>query len=490
MSAPRLLRLGWLCYVGFVVYGSLLPFEFTPMPLEQAWLQFRHTPFLALGVDERADWVANGVLYLPVGWLTALLLQRARSAFVRATSLPVAWAACLALAVGVEFAQLFFPPRTVSLNDLWAEAIGSALGVAAARPLAHWWRRRSAAFGGRFRWGHRLLEVYLIAYLAFCLFPYDLLLSAPELRHKLGSGAWGWLVAGDETPSLRLALRLGVETVLSLPFGFWLARVRAPRPVGAAAAAAAGFVLGVAIEGAQLFIASGVSQGVSVLTRVVAVPLGVALWQRRAVLHAGRVPRVPRRIVGALGLAYVAALLAVSGWFGATWHGWSGAAETWASLHFLPFYYHYYTTEALALYSLASVSAMYAPAGVLVWIGGGGALAAALAGLVASAAIEAGKLFMQGARPDPSNLLIAAVACALVHHLANRVGKTRAFYSIQHDRRDRPLSLLFLSPRLEIDGLGQTIQFRGGIGLLRYDHRRRRIGHYDGLLHFNRPGAR
>ena len=104
MSAPRLLRLGWLCYVGFVVYGSLLPFEFTPMPLEQAWLQFRHTPFLALGVDERADWVANGVLYLPVGWLTALLLQRARSAFVRVTSLPVAWAACLALAVGVEFA--------------------------------------------------------------------------------------------------------------------------------------------------------------------------------------------------------------------------------------------------------------------------------------------------------------------------------------------------------------------------------------------------
>jgi len=73
MSAPRLLRLGWLCYVGFVVYGSLLPFEFTPMPLEQAWLQFRHTPFLALGVDERADWVANGVLFalyhLHVPWV-------------------------------------------------------------------------------------------------------------------------------------------------------------------------------------------------------------------------------------------------------------------------------------------------------------------------------------------------------------------------------------------------------------------------------------
>ena len=40
----------------------------------------------------------------------------------------VAWGAdldCLALAVGIEYLQLFFPPRTVSLNDLLAEGLGT-----------------------------------------------------------------------------------------------------------------------------------------------------------------------------------------------------------------------------------------------------------------------------------------------------------------------------------------------------------------------------
>ena len=35
----------------------------------------------------------------------------------------------LALALAVEFTQLFFPPRTVSLNDILAESAGAVIGL-------------------------------------------------------------------------------------------------------------------------------------------------------------------------------------------------------------------------------------------------------------------------------------------------------------------------------------------------------------------------
>ena len=68
------LCLGWLV---FVVYGSLLPFDLHPLPMAQALARWQAIPFLQLGVDSRADWVANGVLYLPVGLLLAQCLRAA-----------------------------------------------------------------------------------------------------------------------------------------------------------------------------------------------------------------------------------------------------------------------------------------------------------------------------------------------------------------------------------------------------------------------------
>jgi VanZ family protein len=418
MTASRALWSAWWAWVAFIVYGSLLPFHFTPLPLMQAWAQFQSAPFLALGVEQRADWVANGVLYLPAGWFTAWLAMRIRAP--RAVSLLLALLFCLALDIGVEFAQVFFPPRSVSLNDVWAEGIGSVIGIASAPPLARWWHERGRVLGAQFDW-NRLLEVYLIAYVAFCLFPYDLLLSADELRDKLRSEHWGWFIAAHDAGLLRLAFQLIAETLLAVPFGVWLAVGRAPRRVDAMEAVSFGIALGVVIELAQLFIASGTSQGASVLTRAVAVPLGATLWQRRAAW-----PLLARRLQSRtaviwLGAAYLLAMVTVNGWFSARWHGWDRARGTWSELRFMPFYYHYFTTEALALFSLASVALMYAPVGLLVRLRAGTAMAAAACGALLCALVEAAKLFMQDARPDPTNVLIAGAACWVVHRGVERL---------------------------------------------------------------------
>ena len=61
-----------LATLAFILYGSLVPLDFHPHSLAWAWEKFQQTPMLNLGIDSRADWIANGVLYLPAGFLLAV----------------------------------------------------------------------------------------------------------------------------------------------------------------------------------------------------------------------------------------------------------------------------------------------------------------------------------------------------------------------------------------------------------------------------------
>jgi len=58
----------WLGYIVFVVYGSLVPLLYTPILWPMPGLSFKTSHFCKLGVESRADWVANGVLYVPVAF--------------------------------------------------------------------------------------------------------------------------------------------------------------------------------------------------------------------------------------------------------------------------------------------------------------------------------------------------------------------------------------------------------------------------------------
>ena len=406
-------------YLLFVVYGSLLPLDYRALPLDEALRQFERIPFLDLGIASRADWVANGVLYLPLGFLATRWLKAALGPGFGWVAWALAIALCGGLAVVVEFAQLFFPPRTVSQNDLIAEGLGSLLGALLAlvagpslSRLREGWR-----VGGH-QLALRLLEIYALAYTALCFFPFDLLLTGSEVADKFASNLWG---PGFALPDRGLALtvlQLAVEAALVLPIGVLLARLGRITP---ASAGMWGLLFGVLIEVVQFFVASGVSQGASVISRGVGVAAGAALgpWlQARGV--AGTRDTLRRLALPAL-LAYLPLLLFASGWLRGTSAGLRDAdevASTWAELRWLPFYYHYYTTEMLALYSLGSVALMYAPLAVIGWARRLG-LSAVLTGVLAVVTvIEAGKLFLPGQRPDPTNLIIALVAAAGVFWLA------------------------------------------------------------------------
>ncbi|MCH7344176.1 VanZ family protein [Pelomonas sp. CA6] len=418
-AAPQRLRrrLGWAlaAYVFFIVYGSLVPLEYRDASFEAAWARFTQAQLLDLGIESRADWIANGVLYVPLGLLGALLL-RARGASALAAALTTGVLGTL-LALGVEFTQTFFPPRTVSLNDPLAEVVGTLLGLGLGlqygpRLLQLW---RDAALR-RDPWFAALGLGYALGFVALSLFPYDLLLSVGEWQAKLASPSWSWWLVHRDEGLVVQGLRLGVETLLSLPLGLALAwrhrHTRGGLPVGAAMRQ--GALLGLFIEGAQLFMASGVSQGLSVLTRALGMGAGAWLWQRRAEWTPARLRALLLRWRWALALPYAGALMLAHRWLGHGWQGLDHAQQQLAELRWLPLYYHYYTTEMQALYSLASTCIFFAPLALYGWAARWSGARCAITAALLSLVMESGRLLLAPTHPDPSNLWIAAVSAAVL----------------------------------------------------------------------------
>lgn len=422
-----------LLYTTFVVYGSLIPFDFRDRSLANAVAAFEAIPYLELGVASRADWVANILLYIPLSflWLAVVAGRARRVPWFGGIAVAIA---CVALAFGIEFAQLYFPPRTVSQNDLIAETIGTAIGIAlwitaGYRLLALWQGLRT---GGEV--AHRaLLALFVLGYLALSFFPYDLLVSTSELRNKLANPAvvtWG--VAGSCGGALTCSVKLGTELLAAVPIGALLALVFPSMRVPTALLV--GFAIGAVIEGGQILLASGVSQGVSLLTRALGVAWGLALQHTLRLELLERHSRAVRLAIYALAPVYVATLLGLNGFAGFLEPGWM-AAEKLAATRFMPFYYHYFTTETAAMWSLLANAAAYAPAGVATWLlrprASRVGLSAVLGAMLALM-VETAKLFIQGAKPDPTNVMIGAAGAALVHAaLARLVARTGPIASRQ-----------------------------------------------------------
>ncbi|HKQ18217.1 MAG TPA: VanZ family protein, partial [Candidatus Eisenbacteria bacterium] len=137
-------------YLVFVVYGSLVPLRPVPIPFDEAWQRFLSIRTLRLGILARADWVANLLLMLPLAFLWLTAIATGRGAAGRAVLSAAVLVGCIALAFVIEFTQVYFPQRTVSVNDIVAEGIGATLGVLlwwvlgdrAARWLRRWQETR------------------------------------------------------------------------------------------------------------------------------------------------------------------------------------------------------------------------------------------------------------------------------------------------------------------------------------------------------------
>jgi len=178
-------------YLIFVIYGSLVPLEFRARPFAEAWHDFQNMRYLQLGIGSRSDWVANLLLFIPLSFLWLGVFWPPRSILLKVLASLAVLAASLSLCFGIEFTQLFFPTRTVSLNDIIAETIGAHIGIVlwwlTGPLLLKWfsgWRgtHSSAALA------QKICYVYLFILFAYNLLPLDLSLSPVEIYHKWKEG--------------------------------------------------------------------------------------------------------------------------------------------------------------------------------------------------------------------------------------------------------------------------------------------------------------
>ena len=472
---PSRYFLFWFAWAALIVYGSLMPFEVRPHTLAEAIDKFRHIQYLNLGVVSRADWIANILIYIPLAYLGVMWLNQLRW-LPRLLALLITAILGLALAAGVEFTQIFFAPRTVSINDLIAESIGTLLGLAL-WSVSH--SRLATLASAILRPGHPALTagltLYALAYLGLALFPYDFVLSTSELQWKLSQGNYGWGFNSCGSV-IRCSSQWLAEAVTALPLGLLLARLLKQQHINRANIFFIAAAIGLSIEAGQFLVASGVSTISASLAKVIGICLGV--WLRDppspqlAQYHAHKIrPALLLALIPYLGLA---ALL--NSWGHASWGDMEILRTNLDSQRYLPLYYHYFTTETKAVASLIAQAAVYLPMGIGFWLwhaSGSTPLrrppvfSLVLTTAVTAFIIETGKLFLASSHPDFTNILIALGAAwsgqRVIQWLAQCVRAPTTNNRIPDNSRSKPSELHL--PRKALIGVGLVTLIFGIIGL-------------------------
>jgi hypothetical protein len=415
-------------YASLIVYGSTIigvvgP-HYVPIDQSEALRRFLHMSYVAHGSDQRADWMGNLVLLAPFGFLLTGCFSPARPAWERSgsdrsLSRAAAMGAivlCLIFILAVKYAQLFFPPRTVTINYVVAQALGSAIGIA----LFGVMRSPLAGFGhklSRLESLRIVLRVYTGIIIVFMLMPLDFALSLEDIAiqfDKLPDTFTGF--SGEGRPLVvRLALVLG-SIAAAAPLGALLTlrnhgRVHVGRSISAAAWA--GFFLMFAVYAASTMVLSGSASLPAVFVRTIGIALGAWFMHWMTRQDPDHIHRELGDLVPWAVPFYLVAVFAVNGLLSFDWIGPATAARNLHELDLLPLFNYYIVTKAQAAKNIAGHVALYAPIGVMAWFrareGGGRARAFVLAAIL-SAVVEAGRFLRPGLLPDVNAIPLAGFA--------------------------------------------------------------------------------
>ncbi len=133
--AQSIYRWAGLIWMLFLVYGSVLPLDFRILPLSDIGLIFRQGLATISQHRSATDWLTNVAIFIPLGASWSLARRRSDGTGPRVVDLLSVWGRCMAVSIGIEWAQAFTMARVSSPADLVANGIGAAAGMALARPL-------------------------------------------------------------------------------------------------------------------------------------------------------------------------------------------------------------------------------------------------------------------------------------------------------------------------------------------------------------------
>jgi VanZ family protein len=471
----RWLALGALA---LTVYGCLIPLRYRPMPPGEALAAFRGMAYLDPSLlGARGDWVVSIFQFAAPSYLVmgALCADRHRAVGVATAALVVP--GIVALGIGLEFLQLYFPPRTVSLNDIALESLGGALGVVlwllAGQRLTVWFRRFWGARGIA-GLAAQALPAYLILLVVVHLMPFDLMVSAGEIAQKYREGRIALLpFRGAISGGLGAATKPLTNLALFFPLGVLVALVpRWAHRVGRRRWAILPLGLGITtlIELLQFFVYSRYCDTTDIVTGTAALVVGWRLARDpHLVRRLGGTAPAYRRLVGRPGPAARRATwgLLACGWFAAlalvNWQPFDFTTDParfatadalltdedtpvygWRRMAWAPLVDCYWGSKYSVVDQLARKAVSFAPLGVLMALGPcrrdrrGAGLLVCLAALPLGGAIEVGQYFIPERHPSTSDLLVhccgAWLGFAATRHVgaalragADPIGRTHEF---------------------------------------------------------------
>jgi VanZ family protein len=425
------LALAALAYALLVAHLLFIPYVFSPLPLADTLRRFAAVPWLALGPDQNVALASRALMFFPLGLLLAAwVAPRPRRrlewpALLVSTLLGCVWA------TAVNVVQLWFPTRTVSLNNLAAEFAGvigggltwSALGLAA----TNWWQRLASGGGGGVK---AALTGYVVIYLLASLTPFDFVTSSAELAAKASSGLYGWWTAPGGCGPAPCALKFLSALFAAVPCGWWLAAQQPRAKLAWLPVVLVALIVATAIELLHFLMVSGVSQGASVVVRASGMILGVATYAWRGGLAALDLDRVVRPAVLASLAPYLAAVAYVAGWSRAPKLDVASGLARMNEVVWMPFYYQYFTPYQSTMQSAIVHAALYAPVGIGFWLWARRRdrfplWPATVLAVVIAIAAETSKLFLAGRLPDYADVLIAAVSATLAAAVLRLVSRPR-----------------------------------------------------------------
>jgi VanZ family protein len=411
----------WLAFVlvGFVLYLSLIPFEFRHVPVAVAWMEFSS----ALGGlphrVSRSDVLANALILIPTSFalMGALLAGRPAAAGRAAAATAAVLVTCVALSLTAEFLEIFAAGRITSLADVIAQTLGAIGGVlvwAVAGPALTRWLRAAAMTEDRLS---RVLTGYAAAWIFVNLAPFDITLDLGDLAERFRSGRIVLVPFAGELSGARLIWDAVAATISAIPLGpFGLVRGMAAgsqRTAGRAFIVAAALLI--VVEAAQVFIHSHTADVTDVLFGCAGVAVGV-LWGRHELSRRARhvVPADPLSPLG---------LLLLAGWVlvvvGYHWLPYDFIVDSesikakLARMSLVPFS-GYHGSYLSALNDVLTKTALAMPFGAIAtfaWRPSGvGSIAYAAVVLTAAALCfglaELGQFFLPSRVPDPTDVLL------------------------------------------------------------------------------------
>ena len=435
----------FVCYLIFVIYGSLVPLEFQAISRTEALRRFSEIPWLDLGIASRADWVANCLLFIPLAFLAQGVVMLLTGYSHRGMGLVLGlsiWFGCALLAVWIEFTQIFFPPRTVSLNDIVAETLGALLGS-----VLWYWRGKQLL-----QWLHQTFRVrrprsvaqrlfygYATLYVFFQLLPLDLTISPVEIYHQWRMGKVVLLPFQRTTHHYSQWLyNLATDILFFIPIGFlavrsgWISGSLQRRILKAASY---GLAISLLVEFLQLFVYSRVSDTTDLITATIGAGIGAVLSRNQPT---ERVSATRSRItlnLAWLWLALYCLLLVTVFWlpfnFGVS------RQELMSGVHRLravPFYSYYYSTEFVAMSALLRQLLFFVPLGFLLhdcvhrWSKTIRRLFSFVVLLSMAAAVELGQLFIPERIADNTDIvigLLGGIAGMTFHNWLHKRGTVK-----------------------------------------------------------------